>query len=84
MSATWSIYLYEGDYDQENSKLTVKSEFKMKWGDQEMDVRQRIVFTFVSDDEYKMEIISPYPGMPGIPEEGIKEVEIIHTRKKDG
>ena len=78
-----SMRVYEGDYDEKTKTITTRSSYSMEWGGETHEVNERNVWTFVSDDKITMEVWTVYVGMPGMPEEGVKEVEITYTRAKE-
>lgn len=77
-----SMRIYEGDYDAKAKTITTRSSYSMEWQGQSFDVEERNVWTFHSDDKITMEVWSVYVGVPDMPEEGVKEVEITYTRAK--
>ena len=77
-----SMRVYEGEYDDETKAITTHSSYSMEWQGQKFDVKERNVWTFHSDDKIVMEVYSFYEGMPDMPKDGIKEVEITYTRAK--
>lgn len=77
-----SMRVYEGEYDAKTKAITTHSAYSMEWQGETHNVKERNVWTFHSDDKIVMEVFTIYEGMPGIPEGGIREVEITYTRAK--
>ncbi|MCC7509177.1 MAG: DUF1579 family protein [Planctomycetes bacterium] len=74
--------LFEGDYDAKTKKLTLVSKYTLAMGEQKIETTQRNIYHFESDDKFSLTIMSHYAGFPDMPEEGVKEVEVLYTRKK--
>jgi hypothetical protein len=77
-----TMRLYEGDYDAEAKAITLHASYSMEWQGQVFEVTERNVWKFVNDDKFTMEVFTKYEGMPDMPEDGIREVEITYTRAK--
>lgn len=77
-----AMRVYEGDYDKDKKQLTLRANYKMSWDGQEVSVRERNVYTFESDDKFTLEVWTYYEGFPNMPEEGVREVRIVYTRKE--
>jgi hypothetical protein len=76
------LKLFEGDFDAKAKKLTLECKYVMEYGGMEIKTRQRNIYHFESADKFTMTVMTHYEGFPDMPEEGVKEVEIVYTRKK--
>jgi hypothetical protein len=70
--------LFEGTYDEKSKKLTMSAKYTL--GGRE--TTQRNIYHFESDDKFTYTVMTHYAGVPDMPEEGIKEIEIVYTRAK--
>ena len=80
-SASGSIIVFHGKYDEKTKTLEMKAEYKMAWAGAILDVKGRNVYKFESADKHTFTGYSEYVGLEGVEGE-MKEVEITFDRKK--